>query len=116
MKALHTICHQTNGRFNNVRNVNPAAGEYLSGWWQLPAEEAPALVGGWLYLHETSGAKSGLAGRILGVNFDDQRKAYDIHFRIVRAVAPVAWRGAKAGQSPQHYFRIVDASLPHETA
>jgi len=64
VKAIHAICHRVNGEPQNLRKINPRAGIYGSGWWQVSPGDAHALVGGWMYLHESSKERSHFLGKI----------------------------------------------------
>ncbi len=54
MKVLHIINRQSeNGpRLKNLTKSKDEADTYYSGYWDILLEEAKALVGSMLYLHE----------------------------------------------------------------
>ena len=64
VKAIHVICHYENGEPRHLRPINPVAGIYGSGWWGVSHQDAQELVGGWMYLHESSNQRSYFIGRV----------------------------------------------------
>lgn len=110
---MHAICRREDGRPKNFRNIDPKEGLYGSGWWTVDPEVVASLIGGWLYLHETSGKRSHFVGKIEGVSDPDQAGRYELVVRKQR-VSDQPWRGGKPGQNPKHTFKIVPASYPHE--
>jgi hypothetical protein len=64
VRAIHAICHRVNGEPQNLRKINIRNGIYGSGWWKVRTEEAETLVGGWMYLHESSKVRSHFLGKI----------------------------------------------------
>jgi hypothetical protein len=114
MKAIHAICHRVNGKVLNLRQIGKGTGVFGSGWWKVTPEDAEALIGGWLYLHESSGEKSHFLGRIQSLG---EPKDGAVEFVVVRrpGIDNQKWRGPKAGQNPVDNFRIVDTpNYPHE--
>src|ERR1700690_3113848 len=62
--AIHLICrHDDKGWPENVR-ADPDTKLFESGFWDISVDDAQALTGGWLYLHETKGSLSYFGGRI----------------------------------------------------
>jgi hypothetical protein len=65
-QAIHFICRRdASGGFRNGRH-DKATGLYRSGNWDLTAQEAEALQGGWVYLHTTKAGASELGGIVRG--------------------------------------------------
>lgn len=60
MKSAHLICRNAFG----VKRAS-APNEYTSGSWVISEEEAKALVGGRLYLHESKSEPSYFGGVVL---------------------------------------------------
>jgi hypothetical protein len=114
VKAIHAICHRINGEPQNLEKIDPRNGIYASGWWKVRPEEAATLQGGWLYLHESSGKRSHFLVKIQSIG--ERRPAGKIQFAVTkRATIPdQRWRGRKPGQNPEDYYRIVEATYPHE--
>jgi hypothetical protein len=115
VKAIHAICHRINGEPQNLRKIDTRNGIYGSGWWKVRSEDADALVGGGIYLHESSKARSHFLGKIQSLG--DPRHDGRIEFIDVKqpTIRDQPWRGPTPGQSPDQYFRIVEADYPHET-
>jgi hypothetical protein len=114
MLAMHAICRREGNRPRNLRDIDTQRGHYGSGWWMLKPEEADSLVGGWLYLHETSSRESHFVARIdaIGERKDDGA----IELIVTKQRVPnQRWRGRKAGQAKTEYFRLVPADYAHET-
>ena len=64
-KAIHFKCDIADTSLpTNVTIVDPSKGAWCSGYWDLSEDQARALVGGWLYLHETKKSPSYYGGQI----------------------------------------------------
>ena len=114
MLAMHAICRREGNRPRNLRDIDPRSGRYGSGWWMLKPDEANDLVGGWLYLHETSARPSHFVARVdaIGERMDDG----SVELIVTKQKVPdQRWRGPRAGQAKTLYFRLVPADYPHET-
>ncbi len=114
MHAMHAICHRVDGRPDNLTIIDARAGLYGSGWWELGADQMDEVVGGWLYLHETSKADSHFVAKIEGVERRDNVGRVELRVRKIAGIKDQPWRGGRAGQNPQHYFKIVPASYDQE--
>ncbi len=113
MLAMHAICRHEGNRPRNLRDVDPQMGRYGSGWWMLKPDQANNLVGGWLYLHETSGELSHFVARVdaIGERKDDGA----VELIITRQRVPnQRWRGPKAGRAKTEHYRLVPADYSHE--
>ncbi|WFT78831.1 hypothetical protein QA634_26745 [Methylobacterium sp. CB376] len=112
MKAMHAVCHYKNGRPDNLFQVGKGQGVFKSGYWRIPPEEALALRGGWLYLHETSNKPAYFVARIEEVGEPDGEGKYNLSVKKEILRIEVAWRGITPTQS--RYVSIVEADRPHE--
>lgn len=85
----------------------------------MTEHEVRSLSGGWVYLHEASTQRGYATYRVVGEPRPGQGPwagKYGLVLQKQRSNRAPAWRphGDLAGQNPRHYFRIVDADLPHE--
>jgi hypothetical protein len=65
-KSIHLNCVRlANGQAINVSHIDGTS-NFISGYWFLNDQEAEALIGGWLHLHETKASKSYRGGQISG--------------------------------------------------
>ncbi|SHJ16332.1 hypothetical protein [Wenxinia saemankumensis] len=94
MKVAHVICRREGTSLKHLASVG--GGKWTSGFWKLPTEEAEALIGGRIFLHETKIAPSAFGGEVLSW----ERIAKGEHAgRVVFTLRPtladkgVGWRG-----------------------
>jgi len=91
---------------------------FISGYWRLNEREAEALMGGWLYLHETKASPSYRGGRIsdfkheIRIEVANQDRIGLIFRPMVEAIG-ISWRGLNHGRA--WTGGLVDATLDHET-
>jgi hypothetical protein len=109
---MHAICHYVDGKPDHLTAVDVSQGLYKSGFWKMSPEDALALTGGWIYLHETSAQKAYFVARVVSVGERDPKGKYELTVRRLRFPASAAWRGKKP--TPSSYVSIVPASSPHE--
>jgi hypothetical protein len=114
MKAMHAICHFTNGEFNNLRKIDIRKGLYASGWWCLSEDQAKDMAGGWIYLHDSSNKMAEFVGKISADGLIHKDGNYELIFVKQPQIKNQRWRGEKPGQSPSQNFRIVEADEDHE--
>lgn len=114
MKAMHAICHYKNGRPDNLFQIGKGQGVFRSGYWRISPQEAPALRGGWLYLHETSNKPAYFMARIEEVGEPDSEGKYNLLVKKDSSRVDVTWRGSTP--TPSRYVSIVEANRPHETS
>lgn len=92
-------------------------GRYRSCCWILNGQEIEAIIGGWIYLHETKSAPSAFGDKILAVEPGiREQAAYPEGFAIIFD-APLeaqgqAWRGADHALA--YRSGLVEPDLPHE--
>jgi hypothetical protein len=116
-KAIHLICHSTKFGWRDLDPVEGRPGVFISSAWILKDVDHQSLVGGYLYLHETSYRGAGFAARILRIDTlppkgNQQRFAF-----IVERIKQNGqrWRGRTPSQT-RHHGGAVDANFPNELA
>ena len=117
MKAIHFICHSGEGKnWRGLHAIDRSQGIYLSECWIIRDGDPQSLVGGWLYLHDTSYRGAGFAAKILGIEkCTTKNKQPGLAFRIQRVKgAGQRWRGNTPTQSRPH-GGIVEADFPEES-
>ena len=92
-------------------------GNYRSCCWALTPHQAQALVGGWIYLHESKAQHSAFGGRIVAVEPGVWEHAANqdrvaIIFQAAREARGQAWRGSDHTQA--YKSGLIEPSLPHE--
>jgi hypothetical protein len=112
MKALHVICHQVDGRYLHLDAVDGAKGVFISQCWTITPDDPQELIGGRLYLHESSNQTSGFAGRITSFKPCKIKKS-GVAFTVERISGGQRWRGNTPTQTTPH-GGIVDANFPDE--
>lgn len=85
--------------------------------WLLSDEEQGALLGGWVYLHDTKSAPSSFAGLIIGFEAAERQgsvrpEGVAIIFRADPRARGQGWRGASHGMAWSS--GLIDGNLPHE--
>ena len=67
MPSIHIICHaKKDGGYQNLSALSQS--EFRSACWTFPSSrELEALIGGWIYLHETKREQSHTGGVIASV-------------------------------------------------
>ena len=102
------------------RGLTKVVGE-RNGWrsccWLLTDEEQDALIGGWLYLHETKSTPSQFGGMIIGFEPAERDGAarsngVAIVFRADSRARDQGWRGANHGMA--WTSGVLEGDLPHE--
>jgi len=85
----------------------------------ISEDDQDALLGGWIYLHETKGKPASFAGRIIG--FEEAvrdgaitERGVAIIFRAYSEARGQKWRGASHGMA--HSSGVIEGSLPYELA
>jgi hypothetical protein len=116
--AIHFICKREGIGRKNLGRVSGRAHVWRSGFWDLPLKEAQALVGGWVYLHETKSDPADFGGLV--VNALPYKHEGVVHqdrvmliFEARTAARGVAWRGMD--HSRAWTSGLVEADLPHES-
>jgi hypothetical protein len=116
MNAIHLRCaREAGGGLANL-TFDKASGTYRSGSWNIRADDAASLVGGWLYLHEAKTVPSQFGGKILAV--EPAGQATDAKEQVVLVVQPARqgrgqkWRGK--GSMMAWSGGLVEPTLPHE--
>ncbi len=92
---------------------------YSSCCWAISADEAKALVGGWIYLHESKGDRSAFGGLVDAVESADRlgtakAEGFVIYFEARREAREQTWRGSS--HAMVWWSGLVDADAPHEGA
>ena len=90
---------------------------YRSCCWAISETEAQALLGGWIYLHETKISPSAIGGFIDGVepagrDGTARENGFAITFRVRPEGRGLKWRGASHGMA--WWSGLVEASASHE--
>lgn len=93
MKGIHFINRrETDGyRLINLEQSSDEKGVCYSGYWRLDDDDADALVGGRLYLHETKSQPSAFGGEVLSYSRDGER--VKIRFKALAECKGQDWRG-----------------------
>ena len=117
MNAIHLKCPRQNGGGLANLSFDKTSGTYRSGSWDISADDAARLVGGWLYLHEAKAVPSQFGGRVLAVEpvAPTQSNAREQVVLIVQpscAARGQKWRG-KRGETAWN-SGVIPSSLPHE--
>jgi hypothetical protein len=116
-KSIHLKCVKlANGQAMNVSHIEGTS-NFISGYWFLNDQEAEALIGGWLYLHETKASKSYRGGQISGVKHEIRtdvanKDRIGLIFRPMVEAIGVAWRGQRHDMA--WTGGLVEVDLPHE--
>ena len=115
MKAIHLICHSTTFGWQDLHPVAKRLGAYVSKCWIIREDDPKELVGGYLYLHETSYKAAGFASRVLSVEASFTKSGRPGYAFMVQRVMQKSqrWRGKTPSQS-RHHGGIVDACFPDE--
>jgi hypothetical protein len=119
VKSIHLKCVKLpNGQAMNVSHL-AGTSNFISGYWDISDRDAEALIGGWLYLHETKASRSYRGGPISG--FIHEIRTDVVHqdrigliFRPMVEGIGVGWRGQSHGMAWTGGLIIAD--LPHEAA
>lgn len=116
--AIHFICRRGLDLPENVTQ-DPTTREFTSGYWDISDQDAGALIGGWLYLHERKADPSYFGGPIHGfVHTPRPDVAHTdrigLRFRPSQFGKGQIWRG-------QDHIRawtsgLIPADLKHETS
>jgi hypothetical protein len=116
--AIHLICrHGQHGEWPESVTHDPATKTFSSGFWDIPAEDAEALVGGWLYLHPSKAEPSYFGGPISGfeqVLRDDAKRQKRIAFKFHPNASGRGQRWRGHDHSRAWTSGLVQAGLPHE--
>lgn len=115
MKAVHIICRRNNGI---AKGVHPEPGNrelMVSRAWCFEIEDAMALKGGWLFLHETKANGSYLGGIVQEVRrtrLEVARRTDRVEFVFSPKVEGEGrdWRGANYGRA--WTSGIIDVEAP----
>ncbi|WP_293680147.1 hypothetical protein [uncultured Phenylobacterium sp.] len=114
MQAIHLVCRREGALLKNLSPIDPVRGRYRSGFWNLGRETAQALVGGWVYLHETKARRSAFGGKVLRwreVLYRGERLVeFDLQY--TPNVREQKWRGEAHGRA--WTGGLVVADLAHE--
>jgi hypothetical protein len=114
-KALHVIAEQIGASPKGVSRGNGPA-QFISGCWAYLGEDPEQLIGGWIYLHDTSSALSKMGGKVTGISrcTRDTARADGIAFEFtnVSEAKNVKWRGT--GNVRHGHGGFTDANEPHE--
>ena len=119
---IHMINKRDGYRLRNMFMASDAnapvelnANQFASGFWDIPAAEAEAAIGGTLYLHETKANRAAFAGKIVDVQMVEYNAAHNV--RAVFIIEPIAGAGRnvswpKTGRNHNmaHYSGIVEAA------
>ena len=117
-QAIHFICRRdASGGFRNGRH-DKTTGHYRSGNWEVTAQEAEALQGGWVYLHPTKAGTSELGGIVRGYEpvIDHEVSRVNrilFHLDVRPSGRGQKWRGATHAMA--WTGGMVPADLPHES-
>ena len=114
MKAIHMVCHKNGSAPEGLKEVDGDAGVFQSSWWKMSVEDANSLVGGWLYLHDSSTKPSYFHGKIRELGPTHEDGAVSFVFKKVDEPLKFKWRGKLAGRARSQHFRIVEADYAHE--
>lgn len=116
-KAIHFINERQGIGRKGLSLVERQTKTWRSCCWVLGVEQQEALLGGWLYLHNTKASPASFAGQIIG--FEDAERegaaikgGVAILFRASEAGIGHAWRGADHGMA--YSSGVIEADLPHE--
>lgn len=119
VNSVHFKCVKLkNGQAMYVSHVEGTT-NFLSGYWDISEAEAQALIGGWLYLHETKSAPSYRGGKICGFKHEVRTDVARQHrigllFRPRMEAVGAMWRGAAHDMAWSS--GLVEANFPHEAA
>jgi hypothetical protein len=78
---------------------------FISGYWDINDAQAEALVGGWLYLHETKARPSYFGGKIIDFRHELRPDVVRndriglIFYPRAEAKKSVSWRGQQHGRA-----------------
>lgn len=118
-KAIHLINERDGLSRKGLSKVPTAKDTWRSCCWLISEDDQDALLGGWLYLHETKGKPASFAGRIIG--FEEAvrdgaitERGVAVIFRAYAEARGQKWRGATYGMA--HSSGVIEASLPYELA
>ena len=117
MRAAHFKCGRDDGVSLNNLAYDRVRKLFRSGRWDISAQEAQDLVGGWVYLHPRKTAASEFGGVVVGFEPVEVAEAGHPH-RIVLHVEKRSegtgqrWRGQSHALA--HKSGLVEAGLPHE--
>ena len=116
-QSAHFINKRDGSRREGLTRIQ--GNRYASCCWAISAEDATALVGGWIYLHETKGDRSVFGGAVEAVEATDRletasQTGYKIYFEAKADARGQAWRGA--GHDMAWWSGLVDADSAHESA
>lgn len=115
MHAIHVKCERESVGFRLMTKVGE--GLFRTCCWDFSAEQADALVGGWIYLHPvTKKRPSEFGGKITSCEITDNTEGYPGRVAFVFEARPKgrgqAWRGQDHGMA--WTGGLVPADLPHE--
>src|ERR1700679_378157 len=116
-KSMHLKCVKlANGQAMNVSHIEGTS-NFISGYWDISDREAEALIGGWLYLHETKASLSYRGGKISGFNHEIRtdvvhQNRIGLIFRPVVEAIGIVWRGQRHDMA--WTGGLVETDLPHE--
>lgn len=115
MKSAHFINHKEGIGRIGLETIDAKKNHYASRAWQLSDEEADALKGGWIYLHNTKGEASSIGGKVLKVELAEPSSdgRYVITFEAREGGKGQEWRGQDHGMA--WWSGLVDPSATHET-
>lgn len=120
--SIHMICKRDGFRLRNMFMASDAnapvelgAGQFASGFWDIPAADAKAAIGGTLYLHETKSKRAVFAGKIVDAQTVNYDAAHNV--RVVFIVEPIAGAGRNAAwpktgrnHAMAHYSGIIETT------
>lgn len=111
-RAMHFICHRSDGGWSNATPVWDERGLYRS-IWNLTEKEDRALRGGFAYFHESSRERSIFAGIVEdGLS---RPEGVVLFVRELVGVSPMRWRGRNKPNFHYPFGGLVEADFPHET-
>ena len=85
---------------------------YESGMWDISEDDAKALVGGFIYLHETKAAPSYFSGVVTSYRPADGDHAGRWVFKVTSTGQHVAWEGKDHGMA--HYSGLINDQYKDE--
>jgi hypothetical protein len=114
-KAIHLINRRDGASLLGLTRWNGHPNSFRSCCWRIGDEEAAALIGGWVYFHESKSKPSRFGGLILGFEpgEGDMAERKIILFQVDNLARQQNWRGADHDMGM--WGGLVEADLPHET-
>jgi hypothetical protein len=116
-KAIHLINEREGLTRKGLSKVASAQDTWRSCCWVLSEFDQDALLGGWLYLHDSKGKPASLSGRIIGFEAAERegtatQRGVAIVFQAHRDARGKKWRGASHGMAWSS--GVIEADLSHE--